>query len=125
MVPWSIAVLSVGYGVLATVSLATVWKILGGAVDRPLIWPVAWLALSTTVMCGLPLLKSWARRLAIAGSVALLVTTLAVAGALVASGRPGLGLAATLGAGVHVLIIRYLQRPSVKAWFTEKVSDTF
>ena len=117
MVPWPIALLSLLYAVLMTVSLGSVWKIVSGAVVRPLIWPLAWCMLSAAVMCGLPLLKPWARRLAIAGSIWLLVTTLAIAGALVAQGRPGLGLAAALGSGAHVLIIRYLQRPTVKAFF--------
>ncbi len=117
MVPWPIALLSLGYAVLMTVSLASVWQIVSGAVVRPLVWPLAWLLLSAAVMCGLPLLKPWARRLAIAGSLWLLVTALAIAGALVAQGRPGLGLAAALGSGVHVLIIRYLQRPAVKQYF--------
>ena len=118
MIPWPVALLTLGYGALATLSLATAWKTLGGVIHRPLVWPLGWLALSAAVMCGLPLLKSWARRLAIAGSTLLMLTTLATAGLLVSAGRPGLGLAAALGAGVHVLIIRYLRRPAVKALFT-------
>lgn len=117
MVPWPIALLSLFYGVIATVSAATLWQILSGASDRPLLWPAMWLALSTGVMCGLPLLKPWARTLAIVASALMVLMTLAVAGLLVTSGRPFASLGATLAAGLHFFVIRYLQRPAIRAYF--------
>lgn len=121
MVPWPIALLSLFYGVIATLSAATVWKALSGAGDRPFLWPAMWLALSTGVMCGLPLLKPWARGLAVAASTLLVAITLAVAGVVVLAGRPLMALVATVGAAVHVIAIRYLTRPQVKAWFRQGV----
>ncbi|MBI2496350.1 MAG: hypothetical protein HYY90_01975 [Candidatus Omnitrophica bacterium] len=121
MVPWPIALLSLFYGVIATVSAATLWKTFSGASDRPLLWPAMWLALSSGVMCGLPLLKPWARGLAVAASALLVAITLAVAGVVVLAGRPLMALVATVGAAVHVIAIRYLTRPAVKAWFLHRV----
>ena len=117
MVPWPVALLTLFYGFLAAVSAAAVWKIAHGTLVRPIIWPAAWLALSAALVCGLPLLKPWARSLAIAGSWALALITLAYAGLLAAAGRPWLGLLGALLAGMHIVIIRYLQRPMVKAYF--------
>lgn len=117
MVPWPIALLTLCYGVIAAASAAAVWKAAVGASAQPLVWPLLWLALSGSVMCGLPLLRAWARTLAITASTAMMGMTLAVAGLFVMRGRPLAGLLATLGAGVHVLVIRYLRRPSVRAWF--------
>jgi len=71
------------------------------------------------VMCGLPLLKPWARRLALAGSWLLLTLTLAVAAAWIRAGHPAIALAASLSSVVHVTVIRYLGRPSVKAIFVK------
>ena len=118
MVPWPIALLTLLYGALAALELATVWKSVSGAGTKPVIVPLCWLALSAAIMFGLPLRKPWARRLAVWGAVLMLVSTLGLAAAIVASGRPGLGLAAAAGAGVHVLVIRYLGRPAVRAYFT-------
>ena len=117
MVPWPIALLTIFYGMLAAVSGVGVWKIVTGAVHRPLLWPVVWLGLSVAVMCGLPLLKSWARWLAVAGSAGLGVVTLGGALLIAGAGRPGLGFMGALLAGTHVIVIRYLQRPTVKAYF--------
>ena len=120
MVPWPIALLSVFYGLIATVSAATAWKIAAGGLTRPVVWPMAWLALSASLMVGLPLLKPWARRLAIVGSALLALVMLSLAGLLVMAGRPLSALAAALGAGVHVVTIRYLQRPLVRLWFAKR-----
>lgn len=117
MVPWPIALLTLFYGVLATVSAATVWKIAMGASDRPLLWPAMWLVVSAGIMCGLPLLKSWGRRCAIGASGLLMLSTLAVAGRIIMGGHPLAGLLATMGAAIHVIVIRYLQRPAIKAYF--------
>ena len=123
MVPWPIALLSVCYGLVAAVSATLVWKVATGAAHQPLVWPVAWLALSGGIMCGLPLLKPWARRLAIVGSVWLMVVTLSVAGLLIIHGRPLAGLLATVGAALHVIVIRYLNRPQVRVWFRPVSSE--
>ena len=117
MVPWPIALLTLFYGLLAAVTGATVWKIITGTLQRSIVWPVVWLALSTAVMCGLPLLKPWARRLALIGSAGLGLITLAVALLVAGAGRPGLGMLGALLAGTHVIVIRYLRRPTVKAYF--------
>ena len=117
MVPWPVALLTLFYGVLAAASAATVWKIATGMVTRPIGWPLAWLALCGAVMCGLPLLRSWARRMAILASALLAVVTVATAGLIVMAGRPLAALLATLSATVHIVTIRYLQRPAVKAYF--------
>ena len=119
MVPWPIAFLTLFYGVIGVASAVTAWKIISGALDRPLLWPMAWLAGSACVMCGLPLLKPWARLLAIGTSIVLLLVTLAIAGLLAMAGRPLGALLTAISAGVHVMIIRYLQRPVVKAYFRE------
>ena len=117
MVPWPIALLTLFYGMLAAVSGVGVWKIVTGVVHRSLVWPVAWLGLSVAVMCGLPLLKPWARRLAVAGSAGLGVVTLGGALLIAGAGRPGLGVLGTLLAGTHLIVIRYLRRSEVKAYF--------
>ena len=117
MIPWPVALLTLFYAVVATLSAATVWRVAAGVVARPLIWPVLWLGLSSGVMFGLPLLKPWGRGLAIVASVAMVLMTLAIAGLLVAAGRPVGGLLATFGAGVHILAVRYLRRPVIKALF--------
>ena len=117
MVPWPIALLTLVYGVIATLSAATVWKILAGTLARSWVWPMAWLLLSASAMCGLPLLKPWARIVAIAGSAAMLLLTLALAAAFVMAGRPGAGLVTTLASSIHVVVIRYLRRPQVASYF--------
>ena len=117
MIPWPLAFLSLFYAVIATLSAATLWQIATGAAGRPVVWPLVWLALSAGAMVGLPLLKPWGRALTLAASALMTATTLAIAAALIASGRPGLAMLATVSAGAHVLAIRYLRRPTVKAYF--------
>jgi len=124
MIPWPIALLCLFYAALTAASAAAVWKIATGASGQPLVWAAAWLSLSCAVMCGLPLLKAWARTLAVFGAILMAALSLAVAGLLVISGRPMEALLATLAAGVHVLIIRYLRRPAVRAMFSaERAAD--
>ena len=122
MVPWPIALLTLFYGVIAAAASATVWSILSGRAQAILIWPLAWLALSGGAMCGLPLLRPWARKLAIAVSAALTAVTLAFAGLLVVSRQPLGALAATCSATAHLIVIRYLRRSTVKSWFGEAKS---
>ena len=117
MIPWPIALLSLFYGLLAAVSGVGVWRIFSGTLHRPLLWPAAWLGLSAAVMCGLPLLKPWARQLAVVGSAGLGLVTLGFALLVTGAGRPWLGLLGALLAGTHLVVIRYLQRPQVKQWF--------
>ena len=116
-VPWPIALLTLLYGVIATASAATVWRVVIGTSQQSLLWPLTWLTLSAGAMCGLPLLKSWGRVLALWTSVLLLLVTLAIAGLWVRSGHPLGGLLAAFLAGTHALVIRYLQRPAVKTYF--------
>ncbi len=117
MVPWPIAVLSLVYGVIAAASAATAWRISAGLIDRPIIWPVAWLALSVAAMCGLALLKPWARTLAIVGLALIALVALAVAGLFIVAARPWVALLVTLGAGIPLVMVRYLRRPTVRAFF--------
>ena len=117
MVPWPIALLALFYGALASLCGATLWKIAIGAGERSALWPLAWLALSAAVTCGLPLLKPWARRLAIVGAIGLGIITLGFALLIAGAGRPGLGFVGALMAGIQLVVIRYLRRPDVKAYF--------
>lgn len=117
MVPWPIALLTLFYGLIAALSAAMVWQVVAGMSARSLSWPLVWLVASAGAMVGLPLLKPWARHLAIGTSLLLLGLTLAVAGALVVSGSPLGALLAACGAAVHVVVIRYLQCPVLKGYF--------
>ena len=121
MVPWPIALLSLFYGVIATIAAASVWKVAVGMSHQHMLWPLTWLTLSAGAMCGLALLKPWGRTLAIWTSVLLLTVTLAIAGLFVRAGHPLVGLLAAFIAGTHALAIRYLQRPLVKQYFSTKV----
>ena len=117
MVPWPVALLTLFYGVIAAMSAATAWKSLIGASHQSLAWPLTWLACSAGAMIGLPLLKSWGRICAIATSLLLTLTTLAIAGLFVRAGKPLEGLLIAFATAVHVLTMRYLQRPIVKGYF--------
>ena len=118
MVPWPIALLTLFYGMVAACSAAAAWQIVTGAAHRLLLPQLVWLAFSAGAMGGLPLLKPWGRRLAIWTSTLLMITMLAAAALLAVVGhRPLFGLLMACGAGLHVLAIRYLQRPLVKSWF--------
>ncbi len=117
MVPWPIAVLTLLYGLVAVASAASLWRIFAGMSHQMVIGPAVWLTLSATAVCGLPFAKPWGRTAAISVSVLLALLTLGIAGMLVANGRILFGLLSALLAGTHFLIIRYLQRPAVKAYF--------
>lgn len=118
MVPWPIGLLALFYGVIATSAAATAWRIMQGVTHQVLAVQAAWFGVSAGAMIGLALLKSWGRTLAVWTSVLLMVTMLAIAGLLaLAAGQALGGLLVAAGAGLHMLAIRYLQRPTVKALF--------
>lgn len=124
MVPWPIALLTLFYGVIATLAAAMTWKVMLGSAQQLLAWTVVWLVLSGGATCGLPLLRPWGRVMAMWTSILLMLATLAAAGVLVAAGHPGIGLAVTLSTACHYLMIRYLQRPAVKAYFGFRVKGS-
>ena len=124
MVPWPIALLSLGFGLLAASSGAMACRIVLSGASQPLIWPAAWFALSATAMCGLALLKPWARTLAVVGLIWIVVVELSWADLFIAAGRPGGALLAAFGAGIPLLLIRYLQRPVVRAYFGTEARST-
>ena len=119
MIPWPIALLTLFYGVIAAASASASWQVMTGAAHRPLVPQLLWLLVSGGAMLGLPLLRSWGRRLAIWTSFALMVVMLSVAGILVlAAHHVGTGLLMASGSGLHMLAIRYLSLPSVKIYFS-------
>jgi len=122
MIPWSIGLLALFYGIAAAVSAASAWRAVIGASPQALVWPMIWLGVSVSAMLGLVLMRPWARVVAVWGFTGLIAMTLSLAAALVTTGRPGLALLTTLGAGLYVLAIRYLRRPTVKAWFQAGVT---
>ena len=124
MIPVPIALLALFYAVIATMSGVSVWNVVTGTSRQPIVWPLAWLALSASAMYGLALLKSWGRPVAIIGFVALAVVTLSFAGLLVAGRHAGEALLTTFTAGLYVLAIRYLQRSSIKAYFLRGAHGT-
>jgi hypothetical protein len=116
-----VAVLAVGFAALA----ALAWLNLLQAAVTPLqrCWLAGWTLLATATMVGLPLLRPWARALAVLGLGWLTLMLLATAAGLVGRGRPAAGILLTLAAGGVLLVIRYLRRPSVKAWFERVRGD--
>jgi hypothetical protein len=124
MVPWSIALLTMFYAALASASAAALWQATQGtSLARSLGWSGFWCILSAVLAVGLALLKPWARRLAIWSSVFMMVGALGVAGMAIAQANPEpvRSLIATAWASVQVVVIRYLSRPHVKAWFIHGV----
>ena len=119
MIPWPIALLTVFFGALATISVARAVKILTGLTAGSLIWQLIWTVVCAGAMAGLPFFKPWARRLAVSGLIGMTVATLSVAGLLVMRGRPLAALLATCGSVVYMIALRYLGRPQVKAWFVK------
>ncbi|MBI3319064.1 MAG: hypothetical protein HYZ89_00530 [Candidatus Omnitrophica bacterium] len=65
-------------------------------------------------------MKPWARRLTVAVSWAMMVSALGVAVLAVTAGRPHPkhSMLATGIAAIQLVIIRYVTRPRVKAWFS-------
>ena len=124
MIPWPVALLSLFYALVATVSASAAWKVISGMSDRPILWPLAWFALAFSAMCGLALLRPWGRTLAVLGSVVMAMITLAFAGLLVMGGHPIGALLSTLAASVHAVVIRYLGRPVVRGYFNRGISES-
>ena len=121
MVPWPVAVVCGLYAVIATSAAAAVWRALPQGGAAVIGWSGLWLAMAGSVVAGLARMKPWGRRLAVWGSLALLVGALgsAVLAVMQAPPQPLRGLTATGLAGVYLVVIRYLTRPRVKAWFIE------
>ena len=118
MIPWPVALLTLFYGIIATSSASTLWKILTEVTQQSLAWQVLWPGLSGGAMCGLALMKSWGRALAIWTSTLLMVAMLVLAGLLAINAhQPLMGLIVACGAALHMVVIRYLGRPSVRSWF--------
>jgi len=123
MIPWPIALLSIGYTIVATSAAATIWRHLpgqGGAV-----WLGAfWCAVSVILVAGLATLKPWARRLALWVSVGLMAGALGagVLAILQVPPQPMRSLGGTLMACAQLVVLRYLTRPHVRAWFATTVS---
>ena len=120
MVPWPIGLLAILYAVLATSSAATVWKAVSGVIGHP-VWGAAfWCGISMALVVGLTLLRAWARVLAVWSSVLMVIGTLGGAALAIAQHHPdpARSLVMTVMASAHLLIIRYLTRPRVKAWFS-------
>ena len=118
MIPWSIALLALLYGVMAALAAKASWIIMIGLSSRPLLPQLSWLALSVGATCGLLFLKSWGRMLAIWTSVLMMIVLLAISALLVLIQKePKLGLLLAMIAAAQVLPIRYLRLPKVKALF--------
>ena len=124
MIPWPIALLSVFYALIATSAAAQCYKIALGALDKPLAPQVAWLLVAGGAMIGLPMRRVWGRWCAIACAWWMTFTVLAIAAWLISQREPGWGLVAGLGTVVPLVAARYLTRPKVKSWFTDKVPST-
>ncbi len=121
MVPWPITVVCGLYAVIATSAAAAVWRALSGEGVAAIGWSWFWLAMAGSIVAGLAFMKPWGRRLAVWGSLALLVGTMgsAVLAVMQAHPQPLRSMTATGLAGVYLVVIRYLTRPRVKAWFIE------
>ena len=118
MIPWSIALLALVYGVMAALAAKASWTIVIGLSSRPLLPQLLWLVLSVGATCGLLFLKSWGRLLAIWTSILMMVVLLALSALLVLVAKePKLGFLLAMIAAAQVLPIRYLRLPKVKALF--------
>ena len=121
MTPWPIALLAALYAVLATCSLAGVWRLLAeGQVGGELAWSLLWTVLSTASMLGLALMRPWGRRLTVWTSMLLMGSSLCAAWYAVTQPvpQPRWSFAATGLASLQFVVMRYLTRPKVKHWFS-------
>ncbi len=123
MIPWPIAFLSLFFAVIAAASAANLWKVVSGMSQQFIVWPIVWLGVSAGAMCGLALLKSWGRMLAIAGFIALCAVMLALAGLLALAHHPVGAVLSAVMAGAHLAAIRYLQRGATRAYFNTTVLE--
>ena len=122
MVPWPIGVIAAVHAVFATVAAAAVWRVgMSHALSASSAWSSLWCLSSSALTVGLVFLKPWARRFAVYASIALAIGGLAVAALAVlgAPPDPARSLCGTGFASAQLVIIRYLTRPRVKAWFGE------
>lgn len=117
MIPWPIGLLVLFYGAVAALSAALLWKGLLGMPHQSMAWALVWLVLSGGATLGLSRMRLWGRRLAIYTSWLLIISTLAASAVFVAAARPAVGLVITFSSALHYLMIRYLKRPTVVAWF--------
>ena len=119
MVPWPIALVCVGYAVIATSAAALMVRGQGLAVC----WSGLWALLSAAVVVGLAGLRPWARRLAVWASAGMMLSALALSLLLAIQAQPDArhSLLATGMAGLQLLLVRYLTRPHVKRWFEQPV----
>ena len=118
MIPWSIAVLALLYGVMAALAAKASWAVMTGLSSRRLLPQLLWLVLSLGAAGGLLGLKAWGRALAIWTSVLMMVVLLAISALLVlVAHEPGRGFVVAVIAALQMLPIRYLRLPKVKALF--------
>ena len=122
MIPWPIALLVILYAAIATASAASAWRAWQGWEAHSVWWPVFWMIACGAVALGLAWLKPWARAAAVWLSVLLVAGSLGSAWLAIAAARPApaQGIAATLIAGAHLVVIRYLTRPRVTGWFSQR-----
>lgn len=125
MIPWPIALLVLIYAAVATASAASAWRALQGWEAHPVWWPAFWMAAFGAAALGLACLKPWARTAAVWLSVLLVAGSLGSAWLAIASARPNPthSMTATLIAGAHLVVIRYLTRPRVKQWFVARKEE--
>ena len=125
MIPWPIALLVIWYAAIATAAAAKLWQMGPALASQSGWWIGLWAGLSLVLVIGLAWLKPWARMAAIGGS--LLMTVGAILGALraVAQVPPSMSqsLTAMAVASVNLVVIRYLTRPHVKAWFGSRLAS--
>ena len=121
MIPWPIAIVCGLYTAVATFAAAAAWKGLHAGAPAAVSLSAAWALASAAIVFGLASMKPWSRRLALWTSTALLVSALvtAVWAIFQPSPQPSRSLIATGMASAYLVVVRYLTRPCVRAWFSE------
>ena len=117
MVPWSIGLLALCYGVLATVWAAEGHRALLRS-DAPL-WAGLWCALCAAATAGLILLRPWGRVLAVVGAALLTVALMVASAAHVAAHQASMAVWIAIGTVLPLMVMRYLSVPRVKRWFDQ------
>ena len=123
MVPWPLVIFITAYAVFATTMAGEAWRVWQGRSLQPLLaLPLAWCAVMSALALGFSFLRPWARRLAVGVSIFLLVGALSasVLAVLRTPPSPPAAFWGTIWAGVQLLVIRYLTRPHVKRWFSNR-----